>query len=118
MAPFLSAEKADLSPLVQRTSSRAGGSLTMVMRTSLAAATSRGEGASLAPAATRDSARDAVRFQTKSGKPALRRLWPMGDPMRPRPMRPTVGCDTKTPPELQRKIVAEIESEPESAEKG
>src|SRR5882672_5914377 len=94
MLPFLSAENAEFAPEFQRTSSSAGGSLTMVMRTSDAAATSRGDAASFAPAATRESARDAVRFQTVRGKPALTRLWPMGFPMRPRPMSPTVGCDT------------------------
>src|SRR5262249_56046279 len=73
----------------------AGGSLTTVMRASATAAASRGEGASFAPAATRESVREAVRFQTTSRKPALRRLWLMGSPMRPTPMNPTVGCDTR-----------------------
>src|SRR2546425_5041897 len=110
MAAFLSAGKADLSPLFQRTSSRAGGSLTMVSRTSEAAATSCGEAARFAPAAARESAREAVRFQTTRGKPALRRLWPMGSPIRPRPIRPTVGCDTEAPP-IRRKDCRRIEAE-------
>ena len=48
------------------------------------------------------SARDAVRFHTTSGKPALRRLCPMGRPIRPRPMRLTVGCCGKTASEDAR----------------
>src|SRR5579859_265361 len=95
MLPFFSVGNADLSPEFQRTSSSAGGSLTIVMRMSAAAATSRGEEASFAPAETKESARDEVRFQTTSGKPALRRLWLMGSPMRPSPINPTVGCDTR-----------------------
>src|SRR5215472_5563702 len=72
----------------QRTSSSAGGSLTMVRRKSEAAATSWGDLASLAPAATSSSAREAVRFQTVSGWPALMRFIPMGRPMRSSPIRP------------------------------
>src|SRR5882762_4749967 len=71
-----------------RTSSRAGGSLTMVRRKSEAAATSCGDLAGLAPAATSSSAREGVRFQTVSEWPAFRRFIPMGRPMRPRPMSP------------------------------
>src|SRR5579863_3728726 len=96
MAPFLMEANAppDFASAPQRTCSRAGGSLTIVIRTSAAAAASLGEEARRAPAATKESAREAVRFQTTSGKPALRRLCPMGRPMRPRPMRLTVGCGT------------------------
>src|SRR6266446_3964945 len=79
--------------LLQRTSSRAGGSLTMVISKSEAEATSPGDLASFAPAATSDSAREAVRFQTVSGKPALRRFRLMGEPMRPRPIKPTFGLE-------------------------
>ncbi len=46
----------------------------MVMRTSAAAATSRGETASFAPAATRESAREAVRFQTTRGKASFKKI--------------------------------------------
>src|SRR6266567_664822 len=82
----LSACMAPLGP--QRISSRAGGSLTMEIRKSAAAATSCGDFASVAPAATSSSARDAVRFQTVSEWPALMRFMPMGRPIRPRPMNP------------------------------
>src|SRR5262249_59085806 len=64
----------------------------MVMRTSAAAAASRAEAARRAPAATSESARAEVRFHTTRGKPAFNRLCPMGRPIRPRPIRPTVGC--------------------------
>src|SRR5215471_1836402 len=107
MAPLFSAGKAEFAPEFQSTSSRAGGSLTIVMSTSEAVATSRGDAASFAPAATREPALEAVRFHTTRGNPALRRLWHMGLPMRPRPMKPTVGCDTEIPPRVKRKIVAE-----------
>src|SRR5713101_5977560 len=86
MAPRLRACMAPAGP--QRTSSRAGGSLTMVRRKSEAAATSCGDLASLAPAATSSSAREAVRFQTVSAWPAFKRFMPMGRPMRPSPMSP------------------------------
>src|SRR5713226_3479572 len=51
----------------KRTPSNAGGSLTMVIRTSEDVATSFGETASVAPSATSSFARGAVRFQTVSG---------------------------------------------------
>jgi len=60
--------------LFQRTSSRAGGVADDCEKYVGAAATSCGEAARFAPAATRESAREAVRFQTTRGKPALRRL--------------------------------------------
>src|SRR5260370_13481556 len=71
-----------------KTCSRAGGSLTIVRRKSQAAATSCGDFASLAPAATSSSAREAVRFQTVRAKPALMRFIPIGRPIRPRPINP------------------------------
>src|SRR5580700_5638151 len=73
----------------QRTASRAGGSLTMVMSASEEPATSSGELASLAPAATSDSAREAVRFQTVKEYPAFNRFNPIGRPIRPSPINPT-----------------------------
>src|ERR1700722_6037918 len=73
----------------QRTPSRAGGSLTMVMSTSEVLATSSGKLASLAPAATSDSAREAVRFQTVKEYPAFNRFNPIGRPIRPSPINPT-----------------------------
>src|SRR5580704_10564313 len=73
----------------QRTPSRAGGSLTMVMSASEEPATSSGELASLAPAATSDSAREAVRFQTVKEYPAFKRFKPIGRPIRPSPINPT-----------------------------
>src|SRR5271169_5239122 len=72
-----------------RTPSRAGGSLTMVISTSEPAATSWGDLASVAPAATSDSAREAVRFQTVKEYPAFKRFKPMGRPMSPSPINPT-----------------------------
>src|SRR6202047_4892543 len=56
------------------------------------AASSRGDGASFAPAATSSSARDAVRFQTVKGKPAFNKFMPMGLPINPRPINPTFVC--------------------------
>src|SRR5260370_27745969 len=96
MAPCLMEANAprDVSFAPQRTSSSAGGSLTMVMSTSAAAAASLGAAARRAPAATSEAAREAVRFQTTSGNPALIRLWPMGRPIRPSPIRLTLGCAT------------------------
>src|SRR5579859_1694183 len=72
------------------TLSSAGGSLTIVSRTSEAAAASFGEIASFAPKATSSSAREAVRFQIVSAWPALRRLAPMGCPIKPSPINPTL----------------------------
>src|SRR5258708_17333930 len=74
----------------------------MVMRISAAAAASLGEAARRAPAASRESARDAVRFHTTSGNPALRRLWPMGRPIRPSPIKLTRGCGTIASVELRQ----------------
>src|SRR5216683_2557504 len=73
--------------------SSAGGSLTMVSRTSEAAATSFGDVASLAPKATSESARELVRFQTVSVWPALSRFMPMGWPIKPRPISPTLALE-------------------------
>src|SRR5580658_2021208 len=70
------------------TSSRAGGSLTMVISTSAFAAASRGERTSVAPAATSSFARDAVRFQTVRGYPAFNKFMPIGRPIKPRPIKP------------------------------
>src|SRR5271170_3900498 len=74
----------------QSTPSSAGGSLTIVINTSEAAASSRGEAASLAPAAPSGSAREGVRFQTVSAYPAFKRFRPMGRPIRPSPISPTL----------------------------
>src|SRR5579859_311560 len=92
MLPGRSAPRAPapLPDLPQRTSSSAGGSLTIVISTSDAAATSCGEPPSLAPAATRDSAREVVRFQTVRAKPAFKRFRPIGRPIRPSPISPTL----------------------------
>src|SRR5208282_764961 len=73
----------------QSTSSRAGGSLTMVISMSESVATSRGDPASFAPAATNPSAREAVRFQTVNLYPAFKRLSPIGRPINPSPINPT-----------------------------
>src|ERR1700722_5714350 len=75
-----------------KTSSSAGGSLTMESTISELAASSRGHRASFAPAATSSSARDAVRFQTVKGKPAFNKFIPMGLPISPKPISPTFVC--------------------------
>src|SRR5215469_17422569 len=71
-----------------RTDSRAGGSLTMVISTSLAAATSRGDLATVAPAESSFSAREVVRFQTVKRCPAFNKFMAIGRPIRPKPMKP------------------------------
>src|SRR6266849_3818041 len=86
MLPRFSACMVPLGP--QRTSSRAGGSLTIVRRKSEEEAASCGDFASVAPAVTSSSARAAVRFQTVSEYPALMRFMPIGRPIRPRPINP------------------------------
>src|SRR6266478_75820 len=86
MLPRLSVCMAPVGP--HKTSSNAGGSLTMVRRKSEAAATSCGDFASFAPAATSSSAREAVRFHTVREYPALIRFTPMGRPIKPRPINP------------------------------
>ena len=53
-------------------------------------ATSAGEAAAVAPAATISSTGGRLRLWTTSVKPRLRRLRAMGRPMTPRPMNPTV----------------------------
>src|ERR1700682_1939916 len=87
----------------QSTLSNAGGSLTMVISTSDSAATSLGDFASFAPIATSSLAREAVRFHTVREWPAFRRFMPMGWPIRPRPISPTLGLellvDSTRPPE-------------------
>src|SRR5947199_6056205 len=84
--PRFSACKAPFE--LHKTSSSAGGSLTMVRRKSEAAATSCGDFASFAPAATSSSAREAVRFHTEREYPALMRFMPMGRPIKPSPINP------------------------------
>src|SRR5437667_10639595 len=86
MLPRLTACIAPFEP--HETSCRAGGSLTMVRRKSEAAATSCGDFASFAPAATSSSAREAVRFHTVRECPALMRFMPMGRPIKPSPINP------------------------------
>src|SRR5438105_13903616 len=86
MLPRLSACNAPFEP--HKTSSSAGGSLTMVRRKSEAAATSCGDFASFAPAATNSSAREAVRFHTVSECPPLLRFIPIARPTKPSPLNP------------------------------
>src|SRR5947209_13028534 len=86
MRPRLSACMAPFEP--HKTSSSAGGSLTIVRRKSAAAATSCGDFAGFAPAATNSSAREAVRFHTVREYPALMRFMPMGRPIKPSPINP------------------------------
>src|SRR5882724_3740847 len=93
MAPRLSAAIAPPSP--HSTASSAGGSLTMEIRKSLAAAASCGDLASLAPAATSSSAREAVRFQTVNGYSAFKIFMPIGRPIRPSPISPTAGFNAR-----------------------
>src|SRR2546423_8281073 len=97
MLPRLTACIAPFEP--HKTSSSAGGSLTIVRRKSQAAATSCGDFASLAPAATSSSAREAVRFHTVREYPALMRFIPIGRPIRPSPINPIfflLADDSKT----------------------
>src|SRR5712691_10716778 len=89
MPPRWSACIAPLGP--HKTSSSAGGSLTMVRRKSQLPATSCGDFASFAPAVTSSSAREAVRFQTVSEYPAFKRFIPTGLTMSPRPIKPIAG---------------------------
>src|SRR6266404_5396916 len=84
--PRLSACIAPFEP--HKTSSSAGGSLTIVRRKSEAAATSCGDFASFAPAATSSSAREPVRFHTVREYPALIRFLPIGRPIKPSPINP------------------------------
>src|SRR5437899_2767519 len=86
MLPRLSACMAPFEP--HKTSSSAGGSLTIVRRKSQAAATSCGDFASFAPAATNSSTREAVRFHTVREYPALIRFLPIGRPIKPSPINP------------------------------
>src|SRR3989440_9640731 len=86
MLPRLTACIAPFEP--HKTSSSAGGSLTIVRRKSAAAATSCGDFAGFAPAATSSSAREAVRFHTVRECPALMRFMPMGRPIKPSPINP------------------------------
>ncbi len=69
-----------------RTSGESG---TIVITTSVRAATSAGVAASVAPAWTSASTGARLRLCTTSEKPPLMRLSAMGRPMRPRPMNPT-----------------------------
>src|SRR5271156_2240544 len=80
-----------------KTSSNAGGSLTIVISTSAAAAVSRGFAPSFAPSLTNSSARAAVRFHTTSGNPAFSKLRPIGFPISPSPINPTVGFISRLP---------------------
>ncbi len=64
----------------------------MVTMTRAAFATSAGEWAAVAPAATSSSTGPRLRLWTTRGKPFLRRLRAMGLPMRPNPMNPMVSA--------------------------
>src|SRR5260221_6470700 len=85
----------------------------MVMSTSAEAAASLGEAARRAPAGTSESARAAVRFQTTRRKPALRRLWPIGRPIRPSPIKLTVGCGTIASKRLGKRQLVKCDSQNE-----
>src|SRR5712692_2558290 len=89
MLPRLRACIAPWGP--HKTSSSAGGSLTMLRRKSEAAASSWGDFASPAPAATSSSARAGVRFHTVTGYPAFNRFMLMGRPIKPSPINPMAG---------------------------
>jgi len=60
----------------------------MAITTSEAAATSTGDPAHAAPAATTSAAFSRVRFQTVTGKPALKSAWLIGRPIKPIPINP------------------------------
>src|SRR5438105_11823935 len=67
----------------------AAASTSMKMMTSQRAKTSAGSFATLAPALARMADLAGVRFQTRSGVPALTRLSAIGSPIAPTPMNPT-----------------------------
>ena len=69
----------------------------MVIRTSEAAAASRGDFARCAPCATNSSARDAVRFHTVTSKPFLSKFAAIGLPIKPNPITPTEVFMTPLP---------------------
>src|ERR1700751_2569892 len=77
--------------------STAGGSLTIVISTSTWDAVSRGFAPNFAPSLTSSSARSFVRFQRSKGNPALSRFPPIGFPINPNPINPTVGFISPPP---------------------
>src|SRR5581483_9926780 len=89
--------RAERSPLADSTSRTASPSVSIVTTTS-APASAEGAGTATAPSSTSGSAREAVRFQTTSGKPARRTFRAIGRPIRPRPAKPTVGVSDKNLP--------------------
>ena len=74
------------------TCSTAGTSGRQVSTMSQRPATSEGLEAATAPAAAMASTLPRLRLCTTSGKPARSRFRAMGEPIRPSPMKPTVGC--------------------------
>ncbi len=84
--PFCIAPNTPFAP--SSTFSTSGPSGNIVMTTRAACATSAGEFAAVAPAATSASTGPRLRLWTTTSKPFLRRLSAMGLPMRPRPMKP------------------------------
>src|SRR5271155_955055 len=89
---MLPRRKPSIAPCApHKTSSSAGGSLTMLISTSAAAAVSRGFAARFAPSLTNSSACAVVRFHTTSGNPAFSRLRPIGLPISPSPINTTAG---------------------------
>jgi len=66
-------------------------SVSMVTMTSAPVPASAGVSNSAAPASASRVALAFVRFHTRSGRPALSRLWPIPAPMIPYPAAPTVG---------------------------
>ena len=73
------------------TNSTSGESGTIVKIRVARRATSAGDDALRAPAATRSSTGPGLRLLTTRGKPALSRFLAMGRPMRPSPINPTVS---------------------------
>src|SRR5437762_11966742 len=71
------------------TASTSGELVTIVTTRSERSATSFGVRTTVAPASPRGFARSSVRFVTVTGKPALMALRAIGEPMIPRPTKPT-----------------------------
>ena len=87
--PGLSASNAPLGP--RYTSRTWGESGSIVMSTSVSAATPAGVARASAPSATSTSTAERSRSWTVSRYPARSRLRPIGRPMIPRPIRPSDG---------------------------
>ena len=99
IVPGCSALKMPSGP--SRTCSTSGESGSIVKMRVARRATSAGEAARSAPAATSSSTGAGLRLWTTNGKPAFSRFFAMGLPIRPRPMNP-ISRDTVRPANVRR----------------